>query len=228
MVKRAQPKHNGKGGYKKNGAKAKTGLNKVILDCGWNDLFNKIAWLALKAGKSVIRVNPKHSSQECPKCHHIDKSNRDGEKFLCVKCGYTDHADTKASRTVGKRVGLVFPQKIRKTLPRDSRKVTPVKPASQEASTVSRVESRNHASEQLGIQLSLFDTTEYTTADSRVSKRYGRNSQEFPLAFRHGECQTIYAPSYHRHPRSQVEPGNEIARSQLTNTVLRSQISAQF
>jgi putative transposase len=170
MVKRAKPKHDGKGGYKKNGAKAKTGLNKVILDCGWNDLFNKIAWLALKAGKPVVKVNPKHSSQECPKCHHIDKSNRDGEKFLCVNCNYTDHADTKASRTVGKRVGLVFPQKIRKTLPRDSRKVTPTR------LSVQRAERRNHASEQLGVQLSLFDTTAYTTADSRKSKRYGRNS----------------------------------------------------
>ncbi|KYC41710.1 hypothetical protein WA1_16875 [Scytonema hofmannii PCC 7110] len=176
MVKRAKPKHNGNGGYQKNGAKAKSGLNKAILDCGWNDLFNKIAWLALKTGKPVVLVNPKHSSQECPQCHHVDQSNRDGEKFLCVKCGYTEHADTKASRTVGKRVGLVFPRKIKKTLPRDSRKVTPVKPASQEASTGLRVESRNHAFGQLNMQLSLFDTTVYTTADNRVSRRYGKNS----------------------------------------------------
>lgn len=171
MVKRAKPKHDGQGGYKKNGAKAKSGLNKVILDCGWSDLFNKIAWLALKAGKPVVRVNPKHSSQECPECYHIDKSNRDGEKFLCIKCCYTDHADTKASRTVGKRVGLVFPRKIRKTLPRDSRKVTPTR-----LSVPKRAKRRNHASGQLGVQLSLFDTTAYTPADSWVSKRYGRNS----------------------------------------------------
>lgn len=170
MVKRAKPKHDGKGGYKKNGAKAKSGLNKVIQDCGWSDLFNKIAWLALKAGKPVVKVNPKHTSLECPKCHHIDKSNRNGEKILCVNCNYTEHADTKASRTVGKRVGLVFPQKIRKTLPRDSGKVTPTR------LSVRRVERRNHASEQLGTQLSLFDTSAYVTTDSRVSRRYGRNS----------------------------------------------------
>lgn len=176
MVKRAKPKHDGLGGYKRNNASAKSGLNKVILDCGWGDLFNKIAWLTLKAGKVVIAVNPKHTSQECPECGHIDKSNRDGEKFVCTNCGHTEHADTKASRTIAKRVGLVFPRKIKKTLPRDSRKVTPVKPASQEASTGTRVESRNHAFGQLSTQLSLFDTTVYTTADSRVSRRYGRNS----------------------------------------------------
>ncbi|MGB3205696.1 MAG: transposase [Crinalium sp.] len=127
MVKRAKPKHDGKGGYQRNGASAKTGLNKVILDCGWGDLFNKIAWLATKLGKPVIAVDPKFSSQECPKCKHIDKSNRSGEKFLCTNCGYTDHADTKASRIVAKKVGLVFPEKVKKTLLRDSEKVTPVK-----------------------------------------------------------------------------------------------------
>lgn len=171
MVKRVKPKHDGFGGYKKNGFKAKSGLNKVILDCGWGDLFNKITWLALKAGKPVIVVNPKHSSQECPECGHTDKSNREGEKFLCVVCGYTEHADTKASRTIAKRVGMVFPKKIKKTLPRDSWKVTPTR-----LSVPNTAERRNHAFEQLGIQLSLFDTTAYTTADSRVSKKYGRNS----------------------------------------------------
>jgi putative transposase len=176
MVKRAKPKHDGKGGYKKNGRAAKSGLNKVILDCAWGELFEKVAWLALKAGKSVVKVNPKYTSQECPKCHHIDKNNRDGEKFLCVNCGHLDHADTKASRAIAKKVGLVFPQKISETLPRDSRKVTPVKPASQEASTGSRVESRNHAFGQMCIQLSLFDTSSYTSADKRVSRRYGRKS----------------------------------------------------
>lgn len=170
MVKRAKPKHNGKGGYKRNGASAKSSLNKVILDCGWSDLFNKIAWLALKANKPVIAVNPKHSWQECPECGYTDKSNRDGEKFLCTQCGYTEHADTKASRTIAQRVGLVFPRKI-KTLPRDSRKVTPTS-----LSVPRRAERRNHAYGQLNTQLSLFDLSDYTVADNWVSERYGRTS----------------------------------------------------
>lgn len=170
MVRRAKPQHDGKGGYKRNGACYKSGLNKVILDCGWGGLFSKIAWLALKAGKPVIAVNSKHSSQECPKCGHVDKRNRSGEKFVCTNCGYTQHADTKASRTIAQRVGLVFP-KNQKTLPADCGKVTPVK-----ISVPRRAESRNHAYELLSIQLSLFDLTEYTTIDNRKSKRYGRTS----------------------------------------------------
>jgi putative transposase len=167
MVKRAKPKHNGQGGYARNGASAKTGLNKVILDCGWGSLFSKVAWLALKNGKPIILVNPKHSSQECPECGHIDKSNRSGEKFLCTSCSYTEHADTKASRTIAERVGLVFP-KNNKTLPADCGKVTPRK-----ISIPDWVESRNQACEQMNSQLSLFNLTDYTVADSRKSKRYG-------------------------------------------------------
>ncbi len=168
MVKRAKPKHDGKGGYKRNGASQKTGLNRVILDAGWGDIFNKIAWLALKAGKPVVPVPAKHSSQECPKCGHIDKSNREGEKFLCTVCHHTEHADTKASRTIARRVGLVFP-KNKKTLRADCAKVTPRK-----LSAPKCVESRNHAYGQ-SIQLSLFDTNEFST-DNRISRRYGKTS----------------------------------------------------
>ena len=169
MVKRAKPKHDGKGGYKRNGASQKTGLNKVILDAGWASLFNKIAWLALKAGKPVVAISPKHTSQECPSCGHIDKKNREGEKFLCIVCNFTEHADTKASRTIASRVGLVFPKK-QKTLPRDSGKVTPNRHQSL------RVEVGNHASGATGIQLSLFDIAEYHSPDNRISKRYGKTS----------------------------------------------------
>jgi putative transposase len=169
MVKRAKRKHDGKGSYQKNGASRKTGLNKVILDCGWGDLFDKIAWLALKAGKPVILVNPKHSSQECPACGHTDKSNRDGEKFVCTECGYTAHADTKASRTLTNRTGLVFP-KNKKPLRADSAKVTPNSHQSV------RVEVRNHACEQIGVQLTLFNIESYQSVDSRKTKKYGRTS----------------------------------------------------
>ncbi|MBR8834617.1 MAG: transposase [Stigonema ocellatum SAG 48.90 = DSM 106950] len=168
MVKRAKPKHDGNGGYKRNGASQKTGLNRVILDAGWGDIFNKIAWLAIKSGKPVVQVPAKHSSQECPKCGHIDKSNREGEKFLCTVCHYTEHADKKASRIISRRVGLVFPPN-KKTLPADGGKVTPVK-----LSTLGCVESRNHAYGQF-VQLSLFDTSEFS-ADSRNFKKYGKTS----------------------------------------------------
>ncbi|GJD15867.1 transposase, IS605 OrfB family [Rivularia sp. IAM M-261] len=204
MVKRAKPKHDGKGGYKKNGHKAKSGLNKSILDCGWGDIFNKIAWLALKAGKHVIAVNPKHTSIECPACGHIDKSNREGEKFLCTNCGHTDHADTKASRTIAKKVGLVFPKNEKHKLGGESSCHVSVPVRGKLANpegvglrpakvckktlradcakvtpvkrTTDGVVSRNHASGTSGTQLSLFDTTVYHSPDKRIARKYGRTS----------------------------------------------------
>lgn len=167
MVKRAQPKHDGFGGYKRNGGSRKTGLNRVILDAGWGDIFRKIAWLAMKAGKPVVAVPPKHSSQECPKCGHIDSANREGEKFLCVVCQHTEHADTKASRTIAMRAGLVFPPN-KLTLPADCGKVMPWK-----SSLPKCKESRNQAYGVASIQLDLFDASEYQSPDSRIPKRYG-------------------------------------------------------
>ncbi|NET07041.1 MAG: transposase [Merismopedia sp. SIO2A8] len=70
MIKRANPKHDGNGGYLKNGAAAKSGLNKQIVDASWGTLFQMLGWLALKAGKHVVAVNPKNTSRECPCCGH--------------------------------------------------------------------------------------------------------------------------------------------------------------
>jgi putative transposase len=78
-------------------------LNRSISDAGWGELILKIEYLAAKQGKVVIKVNPKHSSQECRNCGHIDRSNRDGEKFICVKCGYHEHADIGAAKTIRDR-----------------------------------------------------------------------------------------------------------------------------
>jgi putative transposase len=94
---------NPKGRFLKNGQSRKKGLNCAISDASWSDLIFKIEYLAVKQGKVVIKINPKHSSQECRNCRHIDKSNRDGEKFVCVRCGHMEHADIGAAKTIRDR-----------------------------------------------------------------------------------------------------------------------------
>ena len=91
------------GRFLKNGQAKKKGLNRSISDAGWGELSLKIEYLAVKQGKIVIKINPKHSSQECRNCGNIDKSNRDGEKFICAKCGYHEHADIGAAKTIRDR-----------------------------------------------------------------------------------------------------------------------------
>ena len=103
MIRRCKVKSDEKGRFLKNGQSRKKGLNRSISDAGWGELILKIDYLAGKQGKIVIKINPKHSSQECRNCGHIDKSNRNGEKFICVECGYHEHADIGAAKTIRDR-----------------------------------------------------------------------------------------------------------------------------
>ena len=91
------------GRFLNNGQSRKKGLNRSISDAGWGELILKIEYLAAKQGKVVIKVNPKSSSTECRNCGHTDKSNRDGEKFICAECGYHEHPDIGAAKTIRDR-----------------------------------------------------------------------------------------------------------------------------
>jgi len=104
MMRRCRVKIDEKTGrFLKNGQSRKKGLNRSISDASWGELILKIEYLAAKQGKVAIKINPKHSSQECRNCGHIDKSNRDGEKFICTECGYHEHADIGAAKTIRDR-----------------------------------------------------------------------------------------------------------------------------
>ncbi len=80
--------------------RAKAGLNRVVLDTGWAALR---AMLDDKAGR-VIAVDPRHTSQTCAACGHVDaRSRRTRDRFHCVACGHADHADANAARTIQRR-----------------------------------------------------------------------------------------------------------------------------
>ncbi len=140
-----------------NGQSRKRGLNRAISDASWGELFAKISWLAVKSGKPVLSVNPKHTSQECSACHHVSQSNREGEKFVCEECGHIDHADTQASRNILRRAHLNFVSTRRKNLRRDSAKVTVVRYDSPPLGEQNR--GNNPISK--AVQLSLFETGIY-------------------------------------------------------------------
>ena len=75
--------------------KAKSGLNKAILDQGWGEFRRQLEYKMAWNGGMVIAVPPQYTSQECPQCHHTGKENRKTQAhFKCVSCGYENHADT--------------------------------------------------------------------------------------------------------------------------------------
>jgi putative transposase len=100
MRSRCRPKVDEKGRFLSNGQSAKKGLNRSISDASWNELTQKIEYMAVKSGKILIKVNPKHTSQKCNVCGHVDASSRDKEKFICVSCGHMAHADINAANNI--------------------------------------------------------------------------------------------------------------------------------
>jgi len=66
----------------------------------------QLAWATAKQGMAAHTVHAAYSSQECPRCHYVDRANRPTQQtFKCVVCGYEDHADHKAAVTLAGRWG---------------------------------------------------------------------------------------------------------------------------
>jgi putative transposase len=72
----------------------KSGLNRAILDQGWGEFRRQLDYKMAWNGGMLLAVPPHHTSQTCPACSHVSKDNRQMQaKFLCVECGYKNHAD---------------------------------------------------------------------------------------------------------------------------------------
>lgn len=109
MVRRPAPKPDGAGGYLPNGAASKSGLNRSILDAGWGVLLRVLAEKAEEAARTIIAVDPRHTSQTCHECGHVDAGNRVTQAvFRCLRCGHEADADVNAARNVLHRAGLVL------------------------------------------------------------------------------------------------------------------------
>jgi putative transposase len=79
----------------------KKGLNREILACSWGALIRMVAYKAEEAGRELILVNPKHTSQRCSSCGHTEAANRPSQAiFACRACGLELHADCNAARNV--------------------------------------------------------------------------------------------------------------------------------
>ncbi|KNE81130.1 MULTISPECIES: RNA-guided endonuclease InsQ/TnpB family protein [Streptomyces] len=101
------------GAFLPNGAAAKAGLNKSILDAGWGQFLAILANKAESAGRLVIPVDPRNTSRTCPPslggCGHVAKENRVTQaEFQCTACGFTANADHVGASNILDRAGLVL------------------------------------------------------------------------------------------------------------------------
>ena len=73
---------------------------------GWafDQLRQFIAYKAQAAGVRVKVVDPKHTSQMCSQCEHVERANRLSQsRFCCRRCGHDTHADVNAARNIRAR-----------------------------------------------------------------------------------------------------------------------------
>lgn len=81
--------------------RAKSGLNRSILDQGWYEMRRQLAYKQLWRGGQVLAVPPAYTSQRCVCCGHTAKENRLSQsKFRCQVCGYTANADVNGARNI--------------------------------------------------------------------------------------------------------------------------------
>src|SRR5471030_1382325 len=108
MTKKAKPKQDESGHYLPNHAKAKSGLNKAILNVGWHRIEAFTKYKAKAEGKACFRIPAPYTSQECSICGYTHPDNRKTQSaFICASCGHTDNADRNAAYVIKKR-GIAF------------------------------------------------------------------------------------------------------------------------
>ena len=108
MLRRATPVPDPRraGQFLPNGAAAKSGLNRSICDAGWAQFVSMLRAKAEDAGRTVIEVDPRHTSDRCEACGRAAKENRVTQAvFACRRCGHTAQADEHAARNI-LRAGL--------------------------------------------------------------------------------------------------------------------------
>jgi len=74
--------------------RAKSGLNKAILDQGWYEFRRQLDYKLSWNGGWLVAVPPQNTSRTCPCCGHASADNRKTQvQFLCVECGFEENAD---------------------------------------------------------------------------------------------------------------------------------------
>ena len=74
--------------------RAKSGLNKAILDQGWFEFRRQLQYKLSWNGGELILVPPQNTSRRCPRCDYVSAQNRRTQGwFACIECGFEDNAD---------------------------------------------------------------------------------------------------------------------------------------
>ena len=74
--------------------RAKSGLNKSLLDQGWFEFRRQLDYKLAWRGGWLVAVPPQNTSRTCPCCGHVSADNRKTQaQVLGVECGFEENAD---------------------------------------------------------------------------------------------------------------------------------------
>ena len=84
-----------------NGVRAKSGLNKSILDQGWFEFRRQLAYKLDWKGGGLVEVDYRYTSRRCSVCGYTAKENRVNQAvFKCQHCGHEENADINAAKNI--------------------------------------------------------------------------------------------------------------------------------
>jgi putative transposase len=96
LTRKPKPKQDENGAYLPNGAAAKGGLNKSILDAGWGAFVSMCTSKAAEAGRTLVKVNPQFTSQVCSGCGQVREKDL-SERWHSCDCGAELDRDVNAA-----------------------------------------------------------------------------------------------------------------------------------
>ena len=102
LTGKPKPKQDEKGAYLPNGASAKGGLNKSILDAGWGSFVQVCSVKAAWAGRTLMKVDPSFTSQVCSGCGQVRKKDL-SERWHSCECGTELDRDVNAAINILER-----------------------------------------------------------------------------------------------------------------------------
>ncbi len=102
LTRKPKPKQDENGRYLPNGASAKGGLNKSILDAGWGTFVSMCTYKAACAGRTLIKVDPRFTSQVCSGCGQVRKKDL-SERWHSCDCGTELDRDVNAAINILER-----------------------------------------------------------------------------------------------------------------------------
>jgi len=75
-------------------------LAKSISDAGWGQFIMIVVFKAEEAGRTVIKVNPSYTSQDCSRCGHRNEITLATRIYRCLQCGLVIHRDRNGAKRI--------------------------------------------------------------------------------------------------------------------------------